>query len=297
MRKSLSKEHSPNSILNRSQSAMEYLMTYGWAILIIAIVLVALFSLGIFNSSNFSPRAQPGSCEVLRNSAQTSLVGQCNGMLPEYVASSSRAEGSVIQANVTNLPTGKSPRTVTAWIKVLGDTGLNDVFFYYGNGNTGGSFLLWYGGDYPYPVKVDTWGYVLISPGNAIKNTWVFVAGLYNNSNVTGYIGENGKLSGPATASAPNADTASSTLYISGGTGQSFNGSIANVQLYNVSLSEPELTTLYQEGIGGAPINVNNLVGWWPLNGNTNDYSGNDNNGVPTNVIYTSAWTSGYSAP
>jgi hypothetical protein len=28
------------------QSAMEYLMTYGWAILIIAIVMVALFSLG-----------------------------------------------------------------------------------------------------------------------------------------------------------------------------------------------------------------------------------------------------------
>ena len=37
----------------KAQSAMEYLMTYGWAILIIAIVLVALFSLGIFNSSSF----------------------------------------------------------------------------------------------------------------------------------------------------------------------------------------------------------------------------------------------------
>ena len=86
MRKKSSKKHDVNSILNRSQSAMEYLMTYGWAILIIAIVLVALFSLGIFNSANFAPRAQPGSCEVLRNSAQTSLVGQCNGMLPEYVA-------------------------------------------------------------------------------------------------------------------------------------------------------------------------------------------------------------------
>lgn len=35
----------------KGQSAMEYLMTYGWAILIIAIVLVALFELGIFNGS------------------------------------------------------------------------------------------------------------------------------------------------------------------------------------------------------------------------------------------------------
>jgi len=38
----------------RAQSAMEYLMTYGWAILIIAVVLGALFVLGVFNGSNIS---------------------------------------------------------------------------------------------------------------------------------------------------------------------------------------------------------------------------------------------------
>jgi len=36
----------------KAQSAMEYLMTYGWAILIIAVVLGALFALGVFNSSS-----------------------------------------------------------------------------------------------------------------------------------------------------------------------------------------------------------------------------------------------------
>ena len=35
----------------RSQGAMEYLMTYGWAVVIIGVVLAALFSLGVFNSS------------------------------------------------------------------------------------------------------------------------------------------------------------------------------------------------------------------------------------------------------
>ncbi len=47
----------------RAQSAMEYLMTYGWAILIIAVVLGALFALGIFNSAAFLGNtcvAQPG---------------------------------------------------------------------------------------------------------------------------------------------------------------------------------------------------------------------------------------------
>ncbi len=38
---------------SKAQSAMEYLMTYGWAILIISIVLAALFALGVFSSSSF----------------------------------------------------------------------------------------------------------------------------------------------------------------------------------------------------------------------------------------------------
>jgi hypothetical protein len=42
---------------------MEYLMTYGWAILVIAVVLSALFALGLFSSNNLSGNsciASPG---------------------------------------------------------------------------------------------------------------------------------------------------------------------------------------------------------------------------------------------
>ncbi|EEZ92579.1 MAG: hypothetical protein BJBARM4_0839 [Candidatus Parvarchaeum acidiphilum ARMAN-4] len=50
-------------LTHKSQSALEYMMTYGWAILIIVIVAVILYSMGIFNpsssvtftSSGFSP--------------------------------------------------------------------------------------------------------------------------------------------------------------------------------------------------------------------------------------------------
>jgi hypothetical protein len=45
----------------RLQSAMEYLMTYGWAILIIAVVLVALFALGIFGGSPLATTCIPSS--------------------------------------------------------------------------------------------------------------------------------------------------------------------------------------------------------------------------------------------
>ena len=41
----------------KGQSAMEYLMTYGWSILIIAIVLVSLFELGIFGNNSLSGMA------------------------------------------------------------------------------------------------------------------------------------------------------------------------------------------------------------------------------------------------
>ena len=37
---------------HRSQSALEYMMTYGWAILIIVIVAAVLYSLGIFSPSS-----------------------------------------------------------------------------------------------------------------------------------------------------------------------------------------------------------------------------------------------------
>ena len=76
-----------------------------------------------------------------------------------------------------------------------------------------------------------------------------------------------------------------------------FSGSMANIQIYNASLSANDIQYLYREGIGGAPIDLQNLVGWWPLNGNAQDYSGNQNNGVAFNVIYTTSWTNGYTSP
>ncbi|MFP3278042.1 MAG: LamG domain-containing protein [Candidatus Micrarchaeota archaeon] len=72
-------------------------------------------------------------------------------------------------------------------------------------------------------------------------------------------------------------------------TGSYFNGKVANAQLYNSSLSANQIQQLYQEGIAGLPIPNAGLVGWWPLNGNANDYSGNGNNGVTNGpILFTS---------
>ncbi len=37
----------------RAQAAMEYLMTYGWALLILVTVIGVLFSMGVFNPQNY----------------------------------------------------------------------------------------------------------------------------------------------------------------------------------------------------------------------------------------------------
>ncbi len=91
-------------------------------------------------------------------------------------------------------------------------------------------------------------------------------------------------------------------LYIGSGAGTwdggaYMDGYIANIQLYNISLSPSEIQALYQEGIGGAPVDLQHLVAWWPLNGNANDYSGNGNNGQINGVTFVSNWWSGYTPP
>ena len=97
---------------------------------------------------------------------------------------------------------------------------------------------------------------------------------------------------------AANTQLGSAEIGMRGGpSGAQFSGMIADVQVYNTSLTPAQVNQIYLEGIGGAPIDLQNLVGWWPLNGNANDYSGNGNNGVPSGVTYTSNWESGYSAP
>lgn len=91
----------------RAQSAMEYLMTYGWAILIIAIVLGALFSLGVFSSSSFvGTTCIPGSgylCQspVLHSGTFTATVGQATGT-------------TWLSANIFLVSGGGSPSTVAS---------------------------------------------------------------------------------------------------------------------------------------------------------------------------------------
>jgi len=70
----------------KGQSAMEYLMTYGWAILVIIIVIAVLFYIGVLNPRNLTPASctfPPGiSCGSYKLSSTgylTMYIGQATG--------------------------------------------------------------------------------------------------------------------------------------------------------------------------------------------------------------------------
>lgn len=78
---------------------------------------------------------------------------------------------------------------------------------------------------------------------------------------------------------------------IGAGSGGSFNGSIANLQTYNISLTPLQAATLYYEGVEGIAVTPRNLTGWWSLDGNAGDSSGKGNVGnvvstVPNGISY-----------
>ncbi len=281
----------------RAQSAMEYLMTYGWAILIIAVVLGALFQLGVFNANNFAPKAPPGSCQVFRpngpgTTSFINLEGECQGELPQYVAQFN-GQSSYILVPTSSLYQPANAYTVSYWLYVSPSfVGTGCVFD--DNWMSAGQEQFFVGGTTFYE-KVGTTSVQLTS--TIQFGSYVFVVGTGSPS------GENLYFNGQSVNSISTAPTLAATSIplsigaCNGGSEDYFDGQIANVQIYNISLSQPEIQALYQEGIGGAPIDLQNLVGWWPLNGNANDYSGNGNNGVPSGVTYTSNWYSGYTPP
>ncbi len=102
----------------KAQSAMEYLMTYGWAILIIAVVLGALYVLGVFSGTSFlGTSCVAGSgyeCTnlLLHSSALSFTFGQSTGN--DWTALTLYA-----------VPSGSSTTTLTGYSNTVITNGLN----------------------------------------------------------------------------------------------------------------------------------------------------------------------------
>ncbi len=304
--------------VRKAQSAIEYLSIYGWAALLIAIVMIVLFELGVFNTLLVGPRVQPGSCQVTRpNGPGTTyfmrIVGACNGALPEYVMVAHQAGEYVEVANSSHawsqLNVLGNQITVAVWVDIYGAPyhDVVDKEYQYGmkldldnepnpcfpSDNTG-LCLEW--------DTYDNWAGVGPSepiPGGGFDK-WIFLAATMNGKVKDWYANGNfiGSQDGGNTLEYVDSNLsigAISTGWTGYGDAEWFNGTIANVQVYNTSLTPNEIEQLYVGGIGSPPISLSNLVGWWPLNGNGNDYSGNNDSALTiSNVSFTNDWTSQY---
>jgi hypothetical protein len=227
---------------------------------------------------------------VLKTSAAVNLVGQCSGILPEYVAQFD-GQSSYINVGNGNGLNANTAITVSVWVKI---NSLSDqMFVSKGLGTSITTFAYEIRVISGNPVfitgRADNTGYNLVTASAATTGTWYNLIGTFDGSSTKIYV--NG-VSTTAAGSNSIPIVANSVFIGERGFSSNYqvNGIIADVQIYNTALDGSQSNTLYLEGIGGAPVDPNHIVGWWPLNGDANDYSGNNNNGAPTAITYVSQY-------
>ncbi len=202
-------------------------------------------------------------------------------------ATGSYSSNTYVQAYAPSIAGSNVPFTATMWIYVPASSNSNMPFF---GMNSYQAFELFRSG-----LGTSTNQLFLHRCSNAdtgestipamAYNTWHFVAVSVNPPNYQFQLDGSNSVT-------TNTWTYNDNGYITIGAqaaqcdGTVYVGDIANVQLYKTALSASQLNALYMEGVDAPPAQSADLVGWWPLNGNTNDYSGNGYTGTPSNITY-----------
>jgi hypothetical protein len=235
-----------------------------------------------WGQQNMSKRSQSG---IFSFNLYNKQVAYLNG-LPDYI---SAPIGSYFGTN--------NQLTASAWIYLTPNT--NGPIF-------GVSSLAACGGGWNMPFLstngLTTYGWIYgdaaVLTYTVPSNGWYNLAITYNPSGsglATFYV--DGAQVGSETGEySPSTVADYWTTCISGlpaGVNSHLTGQIAEVQAYSAALTHQQIYQLYLNGIDGLPAPSNSLVGWWPLNGNPNDYSGNGNNGITNSVAY--GYLHGYS--
>ena len=128
---------------------------------------------------------------------------------------------------------------------------------------------------------------VQIIPYTMPKDEWVFMCGVISSSPSALYI--NGTLQGTGGVGGGVATGANALIIGSAYPGvQEFDGMLANIQFYKSQITPADVQSLYSEGPTGSPVDPANLIAWWPLDGNAEDYSNNGNNGTVAGVLFPS---------
>ena len=227
---------------------------------------------GVFNNQSYIPR--------IGNRTDTIVAG-FNGIDSRINAnlSSVYSTGATLTAWINN--TGPSA-IGNGWQNILqiNGTPITTQVINIGVDGASGNFVTRWSND------ANTILYDFNSKSVQVDNKY-FVAGIWNGENNTLSLYVNGKYAGFAYGNG-TIDTILNSIDIGGGySGMGyFNGSIENAQAYNATLNAAQIETLYKRGPTGLPLVGERLIGWWPLDGNANDYSYNNLSSNAANIQY-----------
>ena len=200
--------------------------------------------------------------------------------------------GTFVQVQKSNSLDLDSNFSIGAWIYTF-SKGTGDQQVVYKNGG----FDFFITGNNKLQFS-DTAGHYALSNTLVGTNSWTYVVGVYNGtptdnvlSTNTIHLYVNGALQpmgavGGWTKSGGHGNPVYIGENPAAAGNEPFNGLMADVQIYNGSLSAGQVQQLYSEGPGGSPTMPAHLVGWWPLEGDSNDYSGQYNTGFSSNIIF-----------
>ncbi len=225
------------------------------------------------------------------NLSNVEFTYQNGTVIPSWLESGNIATFNGVSGNI-EIPDSQSLSpteavSITAWVKLNGAVS-NWASL---STKTHGSSRTWWFGFQPGTTVGVMWD---INGNNMDCNLpesalgkWVFIAVTYNENTGKILYENNGTTVCTDTSNIGVISNPSSPIYLVGDPSWgTLNGSVANEQIYNTTLSQAQVQQLYLEGLAGGPLQDSGVVGWWPLAGNAKDYSGNNNNGVATNVIY-----------
>jgi hypothetical protein len=200
----------------------------------------------------------------------------------------------------TVAPINQLPKfSVTGWFDLVG-TPANDIIYSESSSSQGSFALLVNGAG---QMRVCAWKTsttcTVISGEQVQRGQWAFFALTFSGSaggtgtlNVTlqAKTVKTTSWQEESNAGASYAAIGYSAAKIAGGTdigsGVPFNGFIADVQIYNTTLTPKNISTLYGGGLTDAPVNTANLTEWYRLAGDTNDYSGDNTDAYANNITY-----------
>ncbi|MCL5009365.1 MAG: hypothetical protein M1433_00045 [Candidatus Parvarchaeota archaeon] len=254
----------------------------------------------LYNTQNFAT-AQPFQQEVAVNSSQylqyeannisNIQFSYSNGtVIPSWLESGNIAtfNGASSYVNIPTVTTRIKNVTIGLWAFIQ-NTSLHGTFVKLGS-NIDGGYGVGVGN-----VDFDTAGNQLIGlfegvrwiySGKNIGIGWHYITFIINDTGAACFYLDGNFITCSAGRGANPPDSTSAIGADYNDVSRYFPGKIANVQIYNTALSSQQVSTLYTKGMAGAPVPNAGLTAWYPLSGNALDYSGNNNNGIATNVVY-----------